>query len=163
MSLSTCTATSSLPDTPHQLQNSNIPRRAFGKKSIVKRLFQSSWFSKWHWLHYVEDQDMVLCHTCTRAHSDVKLQCSSNVDSGFSNWKYATVKFYIHASTKSHKEAVLKTVTLPSTTANIAYLLSEQHKQEKMDRRQRFLKVLTALNYLAHRGETIILHGCWCC
>ena len=80
-------------------------------KSVVQRSFQSSWFSKWPWLHSVGDQDMVLCHTCARTHSEGKLQWLSNADSsfvtsGFSNWKYVTVKFNIHASTKSHKEAV---------------------------------------------------------
>ena len=60
---------------------------------------------------------------------------------GFSNWKDATVKFNIHDSSKCHKEAVLKIITLPSTTMNVAESLYAQHKQEKQDRRQCFLKV----------------------
>ena len=106
-----------------------------------------------------EDQDTVLCFTCTHANLEGCFSWSSNAESafvtkGFSNWKDASVKFNIHSSTKCHKEAVLKIFTLPSTTRNIADILSDQHKQEKFDRRQCFLKVLSTLKFLARQGNT---------
>ena len=81
----------------------------------------SPWFLIWPWLHYIEDQNMVLCFICARANLEECLSWSSNADSafvtkGFCNWKDASVKFSINSSTKCHKEAVLKIVTLPFTT-----------------------------------------------
>ena len=88
-------------------------------------------------MHYLESEDAVLSHTCACANSEGKLQgklqWSSNAKSsfitkGFTNWKDATVKFGLHDSSKCHKEAVLKMLTLPSTTASVADMLSEQNK-----------------------------------
>lgn len=95
-----------------------------------------------------------MCITCSRASEQKKLQWSSNADAafitkGFSNWKDATVKFGIHDSSKCHKEAVLKIVTLPSTTSNVAESLSLQLKKEKLDRRQCFMKILSNTKFLA--------------
>ena len=70
-----------------------------------------------------------------------------------SNWKDAMVKFGLHDSSKWHKEAVLKMMTLPSTTVSVADMLSEQNKREKRDRRHCFLKVLTSLKFLARQGR----------
>lgn len=101
---------------PHQPKSFQFPKRSFGKKSVVRRSFQPSWFEKWHWLHYLENQDSVLCFNCSQASEQKKLQWSSSADlafisKGFSNWKDATVKFSMHAASKCHKEAVLKMVT----------------------------------------------------
>ena len=68
-----------------------------------------------------------------------KIHRSSNADlafisTGFSNWKDATVKFANHASSKCHEEAVLKTITLPSTCKNIAESLSAQAAKDRLDR-----------------------------
>ena len=76
----------------------------------------------------------MLCFTCARAYFEKKIQWSNNADSaftskGFTNWKDATVKFGIHQASKCHKEAVLKVVTIPATTGNIAGCLSAQHKK----------------------------------
>ena len=73
---------------------------------------------------------------------------------GFTNWKDATVKFSNHESSKCHKEAVLKMVTLPSTTVDVGESLSQQHKQEKRDNRQCFLKVVSNLKFLSRQGNT---------
>ena len=32
------------------------------------QLLQVEWFDSWRWLHYVEDEDDMVCHTCTRPH-----------------------------------------------------------------------------------------------
>ena len=107
---------------------------------------------------YLEIEDAVLCHTCACTNSEGKLQWSSNAESsfitkGFTNRKDATVKFGLHDSSKCHKEAVLKMLTLPSTTMSVADMLSEQNKREKRDRQHCFLKVLTSLKLLARQGR----------
>ena len=142
----------SLPAEAHQPRTFEFPKRTFGKKVVVNRSFQRSWFGKWPWLHYIESDDAVICITCARASLQKKLQWSSNLDlafisKGFTNWKDATVKFAIHASSKCRKEAVLKMVTLPSSTKNVAESLSTELKREKFERRQCFLKVLSNIRF----------------
>ena len=88
---------------------------------------------------------MVLCFICAKASSEKKIHWSLNADlafisAGFSNWKDATVKFTNHALSKCHEEAVLKTITLPSTCKNIAESLSAQVTKDRLDRQQCFLK-----------------------
>ena len=66
----------------------------------------------------------MLCLICAQASYLKKIQWSCNLDlsfisKGFSNWKDATNKFQRHAVSKTHKEAVLKMVTL-SSSVNIA-------------------------------------------
>ena len=137
-----------LPSVPHQSNSFDFPKRSFGKKVIVKRSIQASWFDRWSWLHYIiESNDVALCLNCAQAKQQKKLTFSSNADDtfiskGFSNWKDATVKFVQHASSNCHKEAVLKMVSL---TTNVAELLSVTLAKEKLERRQCFLKIYTIL------------------
>ena len=148
-----------LPKEPHQPRNIRFPQIEFGKKFVVKRSFQPAWFGKWPWLHYMEDEHKVLCFTCCQANSQKKLQWSVNAESaclvkGFTNWKDATVKFSNHELSKCHKEAVLKMVTLPSTTVDVGESCSQQYKQEKHDNHQFFLKVVSNLKFLSRQGNT---------
>ena len=39
----------------------------FGKKTILERSFQASWFGRWTWLHYNEAEDCVHCFLCLKA------------------------------------------------------------------------------------------------
>lgn len=153
-----------LPSKAHQPRKFNFPKRSFGKKTIVNRSFQSRWFEKWPWLHYIENDDAVICITCAQASAQKKLQWSSNLDlafisKGFANWKDATVKFAIHESSKCHKEAVLKMVTLPSSTNDVAESLSKALKKEKFEWRQCLLKVLSNIRFLARQGLPLRGHG----
>ena len=50
-----------------------IPKRQFGKSKLVFRSFQVAWFDIWRWMHYVEDEDKLICNTCTRAHTTHQL------------------------------------------------------------------------------------------
>ena len=81
------------------------------------------------------------------------------ISNGFTNWKDATVIFAIHVSSKCHKVAVLKMVTLPSSTNNMLECLSTQLKREKLERRQCFLKVLSNIRFLARQGLALRGHG----
>ena len=148
----------------HQPRDFNFPKREFGQKLVVKRGFQPGWFKRWSWLHYLEDNDSVLCFICMKANIEKKLQWSSSADAafvtrGFSNWKDACVKFDNHQTSSCHKEAMLKVITLVSTTTDVAESLSVQHQQEKLERRQCFLKVLSNARFLARQGLPFRGHG----
>ena len=62
--------------TPHQPASFTFPQRQFGKKTVVLRSFQSSWF------HYNEATDSVVCFLCAKAHREQKLN-SKNADTAF--------------------------------------------------------------------------------
>ena len=154
----------SLPEVPNQPKDLQFPQRSFGKTKIVKRSFQPSWYDKWQWIHYNENEDSVLCFTCVQAATQKKLQWSTNADlafisRGFYNWKDATVKFTQHAASKCHKESVLKVVTLPSTSKDIAESMSAQIAKERFERRQCFLKILSNIRFLARQGLPLRGHG----
>ena len=48
-----CCFAMELPSVPHQPKSFDFPKSSFGKKVIVKRSFQASWFDRWSWLHYI--------------------------------------------------------------------------------------------------------------
>ena len=149
---------------PHQPKSFEFPKRSFGKTTVVKRSFQASWFDKWPWLHYVESSDVALCFNCSQARKQKRLQWSNNADEafiskGFSNWKDATVKFVQHASSNCHKESILKMVTMPTSSRNVAESLSAQLAKEKFERRQCFLKNLSNIRFLGRQGLALRGHG----
>ena len=56
--------------------------RSFGKKVIVKRSFQASWFDRWFWLHYIalmfavcKSLSLVLVMSATNAVSERSFSC----------------------------------------------------------------------------------------
>lgn len=54
----------SFPSQPHQPKLASFPKRNYGKQ---KRSFVSAWYEKYHWIHYNEQDDSVLCHYCMTA------------------------------------------------------------------------------------------------
>lgn len=70
------------PEKPHQPLNFDYPRRKFGKKTVVERKFQPSWYSQWPFLHYEESSDQVFCHTCMMGFK-LKRMRSNSADSAF--------------------------------------------------------------------------------
>jgi len=77
-----CLSTPAIGDKPHQPCEFKFPKRDFGYKNKVKRSFQSSWFKRWSWLHYIEQDDKVYCYVCVRAYNEGKLT-GGNVDASF--------------------------------------------------------------------------------
>ena len=47
----------------HQARSFRFPKRQFGKSKPVFGSFQVAWFDSWLWLHYVKDEDKVICRT----------------------------------------------------------------------------------------------------
>ena len=54
----------SIPNKPDQPRNIIFLLRSFGKQ---KRAFNPKWFDQFKFLHYREDSDSVICHTCAIA------------------------------------------------------------------------------------------------
>ena len=52
------------PEKPHQPRSIKFPMRDTGKQ---KRAFNRKWFDQFTFLHYREDSDSVICHTCALA------------------------------------------------------------------------------------------------
>lgn len=142
-------------DQPHQPSSFQFPKRYFGKNK-TSRTFQAAWFKQWKWLHYCEENDVAFCFLCVKAYKEGKLSGKSSdaafVSTGFTNWKDACVKFRTHDSSNSHKEAVEKMVTLPSTTRDIGESLSAAHKMEKSQNRQMLMKILSNVQFLARQS-----------
>ena len=74
-------------------------------------------------------------------------------------WKKASEKFSTHEASKCHKEAVMRMVTLPATTPNIATCLSNEHQREQLEHRRCFLKILSNIKFLARQGLPLRGHG----
>ena len=122
-----------LDSRPHQPTHFNFPQREFGQKGYR---FQVSWFQKWPWLHYIEHNDTVLCHTCAWA-AAMELPSTEKgelpfVETGFSGWKKATESekgFSKHENSTFHKNATSMLGTA-LTTKDFAEQLSSQHEAE---------------------------------
>ena len=108
--------------TPYQLYAYFVyPKRAFGKKNIIRRPFQQVLFKQWTWLHYDEANDLGYCHICVSTLKQNKMKESnaepSFVSSGFSNWKHETVASKsISCLRACHHKAV---DVIPATTRDI--------------------------------------------
>ena len=136
-------------DKPHQPLTFSFPKREYGRSIIVKRSFQSQWFSKWQWLHYDQSRDMAFCHTCIIAVKSKKITSLGTgdlafVSRGYSNWKDATGEkgaFNTHQKSATHKRAVEVMFTLPATTGNVGEMLSQAHARERLTNRDYLLKL----------------------
>lgn len=71
---------------------------------------------------------------------------------GFTNWKDATVAFRQHESSKCHKEAQEKLVTLPASSRDIGEMLSSSLAEEKAVAQHALLKILYSLQFLSRQG-----------
>ena len=56
--------TGDFPEKPRQPRSIKLPMRDTGKQ---KRAFNPKWFDQFTFLHYREDSDSVICHTCALA------------------------------------------------------------------------------------------------
>ena len=54
-------------DQANQPASFAFPKIKFGEKNPVSRLFQSSWFKKWPWLHYDQAEDRAFCFVCMKS------------------------------------------------------------------------------------------------
>ena len=153
---------------PHQ-PDINYPYTMFGKTPKDKRQFQFSWFKRWPWLNYNEDEDSVYCHTCIKAIETHSLSVGMKIEDsfifkGFKNWKNAldTKKgFSKHSNSIMHKEATSRYVIAPQTSLDdVDVLLSRSVAQEKEDNQNMLLTIISTLKYIGRQSSSA--RGTWC-
>ena len=79
------------------------------------------------------------------------------ISTGYKNLKDASVRFNNHEKSRCHKDAVLKTVTIPASCRDIGETLSSQVAKEKVERRQCFLKLMSSIRFLTR--QALPIHG----
>ena len=130
-----------LPESPYQPTNYVFPSRSFGLSKPLKRSFQSSWFSRFHWLHYDASKDCAFCFICCKAIKSNKVRITgvtehAFITKGFTNWKDATRIYNRHEASDFHR----KCVEALQSQVDIGEVLSSQHAQEKKTNRDYLLK-----------------------
>ena len=124
---------------PHQLKEFTFPKRSFGKKYVVQRVFLSSWFDKWKWIHNDETADVAFCYVCMKADEAGKLKANSKdlvfLQKGFTNWNNATEGFRRQELSKCHQELIQVMIVLPRTVHDIGESLSSAHAGNKAENR----------------------------
>ena len=85
MATNTAIASSSnISEGPHQPgPEFKFPKRTFGKKTVVQRSFQHTWFSRWPFLDYREDDNTVFCYICRRMFLEKKNKICTKADPAF--------------------------------------------------------------------------------
>ena len=141
-------------DRAHQPSIIRFPQREFGKSSRVKHSFQQQWFQRWPWLHYNKGRNLAFCFTCVVAYKNNHLHSTPFlvISTGFSYRKDAVTKFTKHENSQCHKDAVFKTISLPSTSKDVSEMLTTQLASERSQRRKGFLKLLLNACFLARQG-----------
>ena len=139
-----------LPHVPHQPKTIKFPMREIGNQ---KRSFNPKWFDQFRFLHYREDGDSVICHTCDVADKKKLLKIDTRkeqtfIESGFSNWKKAIEKFRGHESSATHKHAV-EVITRP---VDIDELISHNAAIEKRENSRCLMKIIENVVFLGKQG-----------
>ena len=134
--------------------------RQFGKSKLVFKSFQVAWFDIWRWLHYVEDEDKVICHTCTRAHTTNQLATimfdAASITKGYTNWKDSTrmkAGFSQHEKSQCHREAVERSITLYVTTNNAGEHISSSREKDNANNRKAIVKSLSNIRFLGMTSQ----------
>ena len=93
------------------------------------------------------------CSLCVTAYCQKKLDNCSNLETsristGYKNLKDASV----HEKSRYHKDAVTKTVAIPASCRDISETLLSQLANEKLERRQCFLKLMSSIRFLSRQA-----------
>ena len=112
-------------------------------------------------MHYDEATDASFCYYCGKADQEGKLRATNKdlafITKGFTNWKDATDCFHRHEKSKCHLESFELMVELPSSVHDIGEMLSTTHAHGKSTNKQKLLKILQNVQFLAH--QCIALRG----
>ena len=93
-----------LPRKPYQPKLKQFPLKEVGKQ---KRFFNPKLFDEFKFLHYREESDSVIFHTCAVGDKNNLLKIDTKkekkfIETGFSNRKKAIEKFLAHARSATH-------------------------------------------------------------
>lgn len=119
-----------------------------------KGVFSDNWYQSYPWLHYVQENDTVLCFYCATA-VQRKLQLGGHVETsfteiGFSNWQKALHKFSKHEQSACHRPANM----ISKTSKAVDEILCTSLAKEKADNRKAMLTIISTIRFLAHGCET---------
>ena len=127
--------------------------RQFGSK---RRSFCYSWYEKYRWLHYIEEEDAVLCFYCATA-VQLKMPMRGYMDtvfstSGFFNWKKALDKFSKHDQSACHCDALSMVAAASTETMNVGTQLSAEYTEHKALNRKCLFAIMSNIRFLARQG-----------
>ena len=120
-----------------------------------KRVFLTSWYKEFSWIHLCCSNFKVYCYYCKRACGSQLKVVSTKADPaftmiGFSNWKKALNKFKEHESSLAHRDAFAAFIASKSTPVNELILKGLDKDQAR--RRRSLLNQLSALRFLLRQG-----------
>ena len=154
---------SSVPTEPRQPENIKFPARVFGGKKLC---FQPRWYKLFPWLDYDIESDTVFCYICKCAEELGHLTShhteTAFTSTGFCKWKQALEKkkgFARHQGSEAHKTAVLRLISAPATSRDLAVMIDESLLYQKANNRRMFIKIVRSVQYLLSRG--MALRGEW--
>lgn len=149
------------PDEPfHPPDTFIFPTREISNKP---RSCQHSWFTNFPFLHYVQENDTIVCWHCLKATSDGLIKGSERQDlaflKGFSNWKKGVGKITDHAKTMVHRDCTER-ITLRGS-ASIVSLLNKQFAADQEKARYALRIIFSSIrflgsNNLALTGDTSV-------
>ena len=127
--------------------------RQFGSK---RRSFCYSWYEKYRWLHYIEEEDAVLCFYCATA-VQLKMPMRGYMDTVFStsglfNWKKALDKFSKHDQSACHCDAISMVAAASTEIMNVGTQLSAEYTEQKALNRKCLLAIMSNIRFLARQG-----------
>ena len=141
-----------LPSKPNQ-PKINFPLRSFGKQ---RRGFSVHWYEKYPWIHYLDNEDAVLCFYCATAVKS-KMPLNGYVDSvftkcGFNNWKKAIDRFVKHEKSASHCHAVSMVIAASKECMDVGSKLSRAYEEKRAQNRKCLLAIISTVRFLARQG-----------
>ena len=144
---------------PHQPSNFKFPRKKTGQ---WHRSFQAKWFKDFPWLHYIEENDAVLCYICADQNrqgkcSNVKNKETAFTEDGFSNWKKAIKRFHEHQKSECHISATERHIGIIALSGNVIEMCSVTAKKNMEENRRCFIKIIESVRFLCRQG--IAMHG----
>ena len=144
-----------LPEKPHQPKLKQFLLKEVGKQ---KRSFNPKWFDEFKFLHYREESDSVICHTCAVADKNNLLKIDTKKEKtfteiGFSNWKKAIERFLVHGRNATHIHAT----EVLTNRSHIDGLLPETAALQKVENWRCLTKVLENIVFL--EKQVIALRG----
>ena len=105
---------------------------------------------------YVEDEDKVICHTCTRAHITHQLTTlmldAAFITKGYTKATRKKAGLSQHEISQCHREAVERSITLHATTKDAGEHISSAREEDEANNRKAIMKMLSNIRFLGRRG-----------
>jgi Domain of unknown function (DUF4371) len=149
-----------MPNQPMEL-NKEFPAKKYCDKN---RRFKASFFKKFPWLHWCEEEGAVYCHPCRNVHvlgitlfAADKCGDESFRTVGFQCWRKPAVNFTQHERSMKHGESVEKWLHhVKGRDVNVQLL---QHKSNEQAQNQQALeRIIKSIAFLGRQGLSLRGH-----